>query len=187
MNTNESSETYPSKLGQEFLIKARTRIELQKKLAERAIAQVQQDSKLNYCIDNESNSIAIIIHHLSGNIISRWTDFFTSDGEKTNRNRPQEFERSFTPSRKELMEIWDHGWDVFFKALDSLKPEDLLKIVYVRKEPLSVLDAILRQLTHYSSHIGQILFLAKHLEWENWKHVTLERNAEIFDVKDIKK
>ncbi len=187
MNNNKTNKMDNNKIGLEFLQKARARIESQKKLAEKAISQVQSDEKLYYCIDNESNSIAIIIHHISGNMISRWTDFFTSDGEKQNRHRPQEFDREFKPTREELMKIWNQGWQVFFNALDSINPEDLLKEVYIRKEPLSVIDAILRQLTHYSTHIGQILFLAKHLEWENWKHVTLERNAEIFDAKEIQK
>lgn len=163
-------------LGIELVHKSRKRIEGQKILAERALAQIQDDGKLNYCIDNESNSIAIIIHHL-----------FITDGEKQNRHRPQEFDRSFHPSRVELMDMWNNGWNIFFSALDSLQPEDLLRKIYIRQEPLTVLDAILRQIIHYSSHIGQILFLAKHLEWQHWKHVTLERNAEIFNAQDIKK
>ena len=187
MNSDQKDTESYTLLGKEFLEKSFKQIDSQKKLAEKAINQVKDDKKLNVCIDGESNSIAIIIKHLEGNMRSRWTDFLISDGEKLERHRPQEFDRTFKPSREELMKIWNNGWNIFYTSFHQLTPDDLMKTIYIRKEPLTVMDAILRQLNHYSTHIGQILFLAKHLEWQNWKHVTLERDAEVFDAKDIKK
>ena len=171
-----------SNIGDEFLKKTVQRMISYKQLTETAINQVKDDKKLNYCLDKESNSIAIIIKHLSGNMRSRWTNFLTTDGEKHDRHRPLEFDRQYNPTRKELMELWENGWIIFFDAMQSISSKDLLKIIYIRKEPLTVINAILRQLTHYTSHIGQILFIAKHLEWQNWKHVTLERDVEVFDI-----
>lgn len=158
-----------------------------KDITERALKQVKDDEKLFWMPDRESNSIAIIIKHISGNMISRWTNIFTEDGEKMDRNRPKEFDRNYKPSRNELLLTWNNGWNVLFATLNSLQSDDLMKTIYIRKEPHTVLDAILRQLTHYSLHVGQILFLAKHIEWENWKHLTLPRDVEVFDYKEIKK
>ena len=180
-------EKIGQQLGREFLEKTKKQINTYKSLAEKAINQIRDDEKLSYCIDKESNSIAIIIKHLEGNMRSRWVDFFATDGEKPTRHRPQEFERTFRPNRAELMTLWDNGWKIFFDALDQLSPDDLLKTISIRKEPLTVMDAVLRQVVHYASHIGQILFIAKHLEWEHWNHVTLERDAEVLDVQDMKK
>ena len=145
-------------LGKDFLDKSIKRVDLYKIMTEKAISQITDDNNIITCIDGESNSIAIIIKHLEGNIRSRWTDFLNSDGEKPDRHRPQEFERTFNPTRQELMELWERGWIIFFDAMHSLTPEDLLKTIYVRREPLTVIDAILRQITHYTNHIGQILF-----------------------------
>jgi hypothetical protein len=158
-----------------------------KDISEKAVAQIKNDEKLFWFPDGESNSIAIIMKHLSGNMRSRWTNIFSEDGEKKDRNRPNEFNREFKPTRNELLDIWDHGWNILFTTLNSLKPMDLMKTIYIRKEPHTVMDAILRQLTHYSLHIGQILFLAKHIEWKNWKHLTLPREVEVFDYEEIKK
>lgn len=173
-------------MGKEFLEKTLKQFKNYKNWGEKALAQVSSDENLNKKIDGESNSIAIMIKHLEGNMRSRWTDVFETDGEKESRHRPSEFDRTFNPTRSELLELWNKGWDLFFETYSTFTPEKLLQTIYIRKEPHTVMDAILRQLAHYANHVGQIMFLAKHLEWDHWKHVTLERNAEILDFKDIK-
>ncbi|MHA1990591.1 MAG: DUF1572 family protein [Candidatus Hodarchaeales archaeon] len=170
-----------------FLKTCINRFQQLKDISEKAVTQVKKDEKLFWLPDGESNSIAIIMKHLSGNMKSRWTNVFTEDGEKKDRNRPNEFDREFKPNRKELLKIWDQGWNILFTTLYSLNPKDLMKKIFIRKESHTVLDAILRQLTHYSLHVGQILFLAKHIEWENWTHLTLPRDAEVFNYEEIKK
>jgi uncharacterized damage-inducible protein DinB len=131
-----------------------------KKLGERAIQQCP-DEGLFATLDAESNSIATIVKHMAGNMRSRWTDFLTSDGEKPDRNRDTEFE---TPpqTRSDLMAVWESGWKVFFGALEPLSDADLGRTITIRGEPHSVMQAINRQMAHYSHHIGQILFAAKH-------------------------
>ena len=131
-----------------------------KRLADRAIEQCP-DEGLFATLDAESNSIAILVKHLSGNMRSRWTDFLTSDGEKPDRNRDTEFEDPPT-TRAELVEMWERGWKYMFDALEGLKEEDLPRTVTIRTEPHSVMQAINRQMAHYSNHVGQILFAAKH-------------------------
>jgi uncharacterized damage-inducible protein DinB len=132
-----------------------------KKLAERAMAQCT-DAGLFTTLDAESNSIAIIVKHMSGNMRSRWRDFLTTDGEKPDRHRDTEFEEP-PKIRAELMELWERGWKYLFDALEPLTEVDLTRTVTIRTEPHSVMQAINRQIAHYSHHIGQILFLAKHL------------------------
>src|SRR6516162_8855104 len=132
-----------------------------KKLGERAMAQCSDES-LFAVIDAESNSIAIIVKHLAGNMRSRWTDFLTSDGEKLDRNRDTEFEDA-PKTRAALMELWERGWKYVFDALVPLTDADLTRTVTIRTEPHSVMQAINRQMGHYAYHIGQIVFLAKHL------------------------
>jgi hypothetical protein len=142
-----------------------------KKLAERAMAQCPEPV-LFQTLDAESNSIAVIVKHMSGNMRSRWTDFLTSDGEKPDRNRDTEFE---TPpaTRPELMEMWERGWKILFGALEPLTEADLTRTVMIRTEPHSVMQAINRQMAHYAHHIGQIIYVAKHLttqatgEWDS--------------------
>jgi len=130
------------------------------------------DEALFTTLDAESNSIAIIVKHMAGNMRSRWTDFLTTDGEKPDRNRDTEFEAPPT-TRTELQEMWERGWKYVFDALQPLIDADLLRTVMIRKEPHSVMQAVNRQVAHYSHHIGQILFLAKHLtvkmigKWES--------------------
>ena len=143
--------------------------------AEKAIAQLRDDAQLHVTLDAESNSIAIIVMHLSGNMLSRWTDFLTSDGEKPSRNREAEFESPGKMTRGELMAAWERGWDCLFGALDALKPADLTATVRIRGEAFGALEAIVRQFDHYASHIGQIVFLAKHLEWERWQSLSIPR------------
>ena len=132
-----------------------------KKLAERAMAQCP-DAELFTVLDAESNSIAIIVKHMSGNMRSRWRDFLTTDGEKPDRHRDTEFEEP-PKTRVELMELWERGWKYVFDALEPLTEADMSRTVTIRTEPHSVMQAINRQMAHYSHHIGQILFLAKHL------------------------
>ena len=143
--------------------------------AEKAIAQLREDRQLHVKLDPESNSIAIVMMHLSGNMLSRWTDFLTTDGEKPSRNRDAEFESPETVTRAELMAAWERGWACLFGALDALTPADLLATVRVRGEEFSAMEAIIRQFDHYASHIGQIVFLAKHLEWERWQSLSVPR------------
>jgi hypothetical protein len=132
-----------------------------KRLAERAMEQCPTDS-LFATLDKESNSIAIIVKHMSGNMRSRWRNFLTTDGEKPDRNRDSEFEEA-PRSREELMALWGAGWKYVFDALEPLTDADLGKRVTIRGEPHSVMQAINRQMAHYSHHIGQILFAAKHM------------------------
>ncbi len=146
----------------------------QKKLAEKALAQVSDD-EFFHRLDPGSNSIALIVKHLAGNMRSRWTDFLTSDGEKPDRHRDSEFEVAESDTRSELMGRWEQGWGCVFGAVEALKPEDLGKTVAIRGEPHSVLKAVNRQLTHYAHHIGQIVFLAKHLAGPRWKTLSIPR------------
>lgn len=145
-----------------------------KKQAERAIAQVT-DEHFFATLDSESNSIALIMKHIAGNMRSRWTDFLTTDGEKPNRNRDSEFEQSTEDTREKILAAWENGWAITFAAISALKPEDLSRTVMIRKEPHSVMEAINRQLTHYSAHVGQIVLLAKHYAGANWKTLSVPR------------
>ena len=144
-----------------------------KKLAEDAMLQVR-DEQLFAVLDNEMNSIAVIVKHMAGNMRSRWTDFLTSDGEKPDRNRDSEF---IDPpsSRAALMQSWESGWRCLFEALEPLQDEDLSRTVRIRGEAHSVTQAINRQLAHYASHCGQIILLAKHFNHENWKTLSVPR------------
>lgn len=132
-----------------------------KKLGERAMAQCS-DENLFATIDAESNSIAIIVKHMAGNMRSRWMDFLTTDGEKPDRNRDTEFEEP-PKTRAELLDLWERGWKYLFDALEPLTDADLARTVTIRTEPHSVMQAINRQVAHYAHHVGQIVFLAKHL------------------------
>ena|SRR5207248_413123 len=145
-----------------------------KKLAEGAMQQVS-DKELFISLDEEMNSIAIVVKHMAGNMRSRWTDFLTSDGEKPDRNRDTEF---IAPpaTRNELMRLWDEGWGRVFQALEPLSDADLERKVFIRGEPHSVMQAINRQIAHYSYHCGQIVFLAKHFKGSEWKSLTVPRN-----------
>ncbi len=144
-----------------------------KSLAEAAIAQVA-DNQLPQTLDAESNSIAIVVKHMAGNIRSRWTDFLTTDGEKPDRDRDSEFEGA-PPTRAELMRIWESGWQLVFGALEALTDADLTRTVYIRTEPHSVMQAINRQIAHYAYHVGQIVCLAKHFQSNNWKSLSVPR------------
>src|SRR5579862_4804887 len=144
-----------------------------KRLAEGAIAQVT-DEQLTATLDPEMNSIAQIVKHMAGNMRSRWTDFLTADGEKPTRNRDGEFEAP-PATRAELMAMWEQGWGCLFGALEGLTDADLARTITIRGEAHSVMQAINRQVAHYASHCGQIIFLAKHLQWANWKSLSVPR------------
>lgn len=144
-----------------------------KKLGESAMVQVA-DEDLTRTLDPEMNSIAIIVKHMAGNMSSRWTDFLTSDGEKPTRNRDAEFEEP-PATRAELMELWERGWACLFAALDPLTDADLTRSVTIRGEAHSVMQAINRQVAHYSYHCGQIVMLAKHFQSTSWKTLSVAR------------
>ncbi|WP_437921548.1 DUF1572 family protein [Sphingobacterium sp. LRF_L2] len=145
-----------------------------KMLGENAIAQLDDESLfLQY--NTESNSIAMIVNHVAGNMLSRFTDFLTSDGEKSWRNRDSEFEAILT-TREELLKIWEKGWSCLFAALDTLKEGDLESIVYIRNDGHTVTEAINRQLAHYPYHIGQLVFIAKMVKNEQWKTLSIARH-----------
>ena len=144
-----------------------------KKLADKAIEQLS-DEQLHVTVDKESNSVAVIMRHMAGNMRSRWVDFLTSDGEKPTRMRDQEFEDP-AQSRAELMAEWEHGWQCVFDALGPLTDADLSRTVIIRGEPHSVYKAASRQVAHYAGHAYQILFLAKHLLGPSWKTLSIPR------------
>ena len=146
-----------------------------KKLAERAIEQCP-DEGLFAALDHESNCIAIVVKHMSGNMRSRWSDFLTTDGEKPDRHRDSEFEQP-PNTREELLALWAHGWKYLFDALEPLRDADLTRTVTIRTEPHSVMQAINRQVAHYSYHVGQITYLAKHFAAESgkWSALTIPR------------
>ena len=162
-------------LGHHYLVDTITTFRAYKKLAESALDQLQ-DEEYFITLDGESNSIAVIIQHLSGNMLSRWTNFLTEDGEKDWRQRDDEFE-SHDYSKQQLIDIWNKGWDCLLNELDSLTEADLLKTVYIRKEPLSAIDAITRQVAHYSYHVGQIVYIGRIIKNENWKNLSIPKHA----------
>lgn len=145
-----------------------------KRLAEGAMAQLS-DEEFFRVLDPESNSIAILVKHMTGNMRSRFTDFLSSDGEKPDRHRDQEFVIDGNTTRADVMRWWEEGWAVVFNALSSLTPKDVTKTVTVRGEPHTVLQAINRQIAHYAHHSGQILFLAKHFRSSAWKTLSIPR------------
>jgi hypothetical protein len=146
----------------------------QKKLAEGAIEQVR-DEEFFKLIDAEANSIATIVKHLGGNLRSRWTDFLTTDGEKPDRHRDSEFVTE-NDTREGLMEFWENGWQALFAELESLKTDDLGKIVQIRTEDFTVVKAIYRALSHTGQHVGQITLLAKHFRAGDWKTLSIPKN-----------
>ena len=148
--------------------------ETYKTLAEKTLERIPED-KIKWNYNEVSNSIGVIVKHISGNMLSRWTDFLTTDGEKEWRHRDSEFENDIH-SKKELMKKWNEGWKCYFKALNSLKDEDLTKKILIRNEKHTVEDAINRQLAHYSYHIGQIVYLAKMICGEDWISLSVPKN-----------
>ena len=162
----EASESYLESVKKQFLY--------YKMLGEKAMDQLEP-KQLFVQINDDTNSIATIIKHISGNMLSRWTDFLTSDGEKEWRNRDAEFENDLQ-SKEEVLEVWNRGWQVFLNTLDSLKPEQLSDIIYIRNEGHTVIEAINRQLAHYPYHVGQIVFYAKQLKNGSWDSLSISKN-----------
>jgi hypothetical protein len=145
-----------------------------RKLAEKAVEQVS-DEEFFRALDPEANSIAVIMRHMAGNMRSRWRDFLTTDGEKPDRNRDQEFELPNAATREKVMQEWEEGWALVFAALQPLSQADLNKTVQIRGEAHSVTQAINRQIAHYASHVGQIILLAKHFRSKDWKTLSIPR------------
>jgi hypothetical protein len=145
-----------------------------KKVADRALAQTAP-ADFFATLDEESNSIALIVKHLAGNMRSRWSDFFTSDGEKEDRRRDSEFVVEPGDTRESLERRWNEGWDLLFSAIEPLAAEDLRRTVMIRSEPHSVLKAINRQVAHYAYHVGQLVFLAKHFAGSRWESLSIPR------------
>lgn len=145
-----------------------------KTLGEKAINQLEPE-QLFFETNDDTNSIATIVKHISGNMLSRWTDFLTSDGEKEWRNRDSEFENDLQ-SKQEVLEVWNKGWKCLENALSSLKPEQLSDIIYIRNEGHTVIEAINRQLAHYPYHVGQIIFYAKQLKNSSWDSLSIAKN-----------
>lgn len=162
-----------SSVGKEFLQTATKRLKYYKDLGDKTFEQLG-DWDFHYQPNEESNSIAIIIQHLAGNMLSRWANFLTEDGEKEWRKRDDEF-TIHEYKKQELIELWGKGWACFFTALESLKKKDLKKIIHIRQEPLSVIDAINRQLAHYPYHVGQIIHIAKTIKGKNWKNLSIPK------------
>jgi hypothetical protein len=145
-----------------------------KKMAEGAIQQLP-DEQLFATLDPEMNSVALVVKHMAGNMRSRWTDFLTSDGEKPDRNRDAEFVAP-PDNRAALLALWEDGWRLVFNALEPLTEADMTRTVFIRGEAHSVMQAISRQLSHYAYHVGQIVFLAKHLNSAHWQSLSVPRN-----------
>ena len=159
----------------EFLSSALARFREHKELGEKTFAQLR-DEDLHRQPNEASNSIAIIIQHLHGNMTSRWTNFLTEDGEKAWRRRDAEFETQ-NLTGQQLLQLWEEGWTVFLQVLASLQEEDLLKTIPIRSEPLSVVDAINRQLAHYSYHVGQIVYIGRWIKNNDWQSLSIPKGA----------
>lgn len=162
-----SDNTYLESIKKQFLY--------YKVVGEKAIDQLREE-QLFISVNENTNSIATIIKHMSGNMLSRWTDFLTTDGEKEWRNRDAEF-TEILKSKEEILDLWNAGWNCFFNALNVMQDLDLSTIIYIRNEGQSILDAINRQLAHYPYHIGQIVFYAKMLKEEEWNSLSIPKNS----------
>jgi len=168
--------------GASFLEDARRQGKKLREQADRAMAEIPE-RELFVRLDPQANSIALIAKHISGNMRSRWTDFLTTDGEKPDRDRDSEFEDEKKDTADSIRASWEEGWKLFLGVLDALSPEDLDRTVTIRGEPHTVLQAVQRQLLHYAAHIGQIVFLAKHLAGERWKSLSIPRGqSKTFEV-----
>jgi hypothetical protein len=161
-------------LAAHYLEEARRQMRGHRRMGENAMEQLR-DEEFFVTLDPEANSVAILVRHLAGNMRSRFTDFLTSDGEKPERFRDGEFERTAGTTRADVMKWWEEGWACVFAAIDPLQPEDVMRTVTIRGEPHTVLQAINRQIAHYAQHIGQIVFLAKHLRSSEWKTLSIPR------------
>lgn len=159
----------------DFIISAKQQFEYYKQLAEKTFSRLT-DEQLNWKYNEESNSIAIIVKHMVGNMLSRWTDVFTTDGEKEWRMRDGEFEDEFL-TRAAFLEKWESGWACLYKVLDQLRAEDLGEIIYIRNQPLTMTAAINRQLAHYPYHVGQIVFIGKMIANTEWESLSIPKKS----------
>lgn len=157
----------------EFLESVKKRFKEYKVLGDKTFAQLN-DEEMHFHPNEASNSIAVIIQHMHGNMLSRWTNFLTEDGEKEWRKRDEEFE-NLKHTKKELVELWEAGWKVFLDTLSSLEEGDLLKTITIRSQPLSVIDAIHRQMAHYSYHVGQIVYLGRWVRSSEWQTLSIPK------------
>jgi uncharacterized damage-inducible protein DinB len=162
-------------LAQNYLADVQQTFRDYKQLGEAAFAQIS-DEEFFRMIDSESNSVAVNVKHLAGNMISRWTDFLTADGEKPERNRDLEFVILPHTTKNDLLAYWEKGWACLFEAIDPLRPDDLLRQVQIRGEDHTVVQAINRQIAHYAYHTGQIVYLAKHFKASEWQNLSVPRN-----------
>ncbi|NVK07677.1 MAG: DUF1572 family protein [Tenacibaculum sp.] len=158
-----------------YLESIKKQITYYKSLGDKTFNQLTQE-ELFYQYNQESNSIAVIAKHIAGNMLSRWTNFFTEDGEKSWRNRDHEFVNTFS-TKEEMITYWEKGWNCFLNTINSLKETDLEKIIYIRNQGHTVIEAINRQICHYPYHIGQIVFLGKMLQNEKWESLSIPKNA----------
>ena len=162
-------------IGTEYLRVVRERFAELKEQGDKTFAQLDEED-FYWMVNDASNSIAILIQHISGNMVSRWTDFLTTDGEKPDRNRDGEFE-SKRMTKVQLLDCWELGWRVFMDTLENLEEQDLEKIIQIRGEAHSVIDAIERQMAHYAAHIGQIMFIGKQVKGEQWKNLSIPKGG----------
>ena len=165
-------------VSEDFLRSANRQFLYYKTLGEKAIEQLESE-QLFVSLNDDTNSIATIVKHLHGNMLSRWTDFLTTDGEKESRNRDGEFDESIDKAqltKEAVLKLWNEGWDCLFKALNDLKPEQLSDIIYIRNEGHTALEAINRQLAHYPYHVGQMVFYAKILKKSVWTSLSIPKN-----------
>ena len=158
-----------------FLASCLKKFQYYKSLGDKTFDQLSTEQLL-WQPNDSSNSIALLVKHLSGNMLSRWTDFLSTDGEKDNRNRDLEFENTWT-NREELLDHWDAGWNCLFQAIESLAEGDLEKVIYIRNEEHTVMEAILRQIAHYPYHIGQIVYIGKICIDEKWSSLSIPKGA----------
>jgi hypothetical protein len=161
-------------IGAEYLTDALRNFRSYKKLAEEALAQIS-DEDIFRMIDPDANSVAMLIKHMAGNMRSRWTNFLTSDGEKPDRHRDQEFEIAPGTTRTDVMNWWEQGWQCVFHAISPLKTDDLNRKVFIAGREHTVMQAITRQLLHYAGHVNQIVLLAKHFRGPEWKSLSIPR------------
>ena len=172
-----------STLGSEYLQATIKRLRYYKFLGEKTF-DLLTDADFHFAPNEASNSIAVIIQHVSGNMLSRWTNFLTEDGEKAWRQRDEEFE-VHDYSKQQLLELWEKGWVCFLNALTALTENDLLKTIYIREEPLVVIDAINRQLAHYPYHVGQILYIGKIIKGAEWQSLSIDKGkSEAYNKSD---
>jgi hypothetical protein len=164
-----------TELGQHYLDDALRTFRDYKKLAEGALAQISDEDYFK-TIDEKTNSIAVNMKHMAGNMISRWTDFLTTDGEKPERDRDIEFVMLPGTTKDQMLAYWEKGWKCVFDAIEPLRPEDLMRTFMIRGQEHTVVEGINRQLTHYAYHTGQIVFLAKHFRSAEWQSLSVPRD-----------